>query len=131
MRYPSTKEDKPHSLQSYIDSAKQLDEKDQPIFYCVAPNKEIALESPYMASYVKNDIEVMLLFQPIDEFVMNHLGQYKNRKLMSIDSSEASEAMKSLLTKEETINVKEQEEMTEWVKQVLGMKIKDISVKIS
>jgi TNF receptor-associated protein 1 len=60
------------------------------IYYLCAPSRESAMSSPYMETFTKNGTEVLFLYQPIDEFVMKNLASFNGRKLVSVESSEAS-----------------------------------------
>ena len=42
-----------------------------------APNREAARLNPHMELFRKKGIEVLYLFEPVDEFVMEGLGKYK------------------------------------------------------
>lgn len=72
------------------------------IYYLVAPHRGIAEASPYMeafrASKTKTttgttegsvaDVEVLYLYSPIDDFVMNNLREYGGRKLVTAETAE-------------------------------------------
>lgn len=40
------------------------------------------------------DTEVLFLYQPVDEFVMRHLEEYKGKKLVSIEAGDVDDAFK-------------------------------------
>lgn len=46
------------------------------IYYLVAPNREAALSSPYYETFKKHKIEVLFLYNTIDDFVMNNVKEY-------------------------------------------------------
>ena len=46
------------------------------IYYLVAPNREAALASPYYETFKKHKIEVLFLYNTIDDFVMNNVKEY-------------------------------------------------------
>ena len=55
------------------------------IYYLVAPHRGIAEASPYMEAFRKGDAhtEVLLLYNTIDDFVMNNLREFNGRKLVT------------------------------------------------
>jgi HSP90 family molecular chaperone len=64
------------------------------IYYLVAPHRGLANKSPYMESFTSNKTnghqatEVLYLYQPIDDFVMDNLKAYNGRQLITIESSD-------------------------------------------
>ncbi len=64
------------------------------IYYLVAPHRGLAEKSPYMESFKANktngnqSTEVLYLYQPIDDFVMDNLKAYNGRQLITIESSD-------------------------------------------
>lgn len=57
------------------------------VYYLVAPNRQIALSSPYYETFKKNGQEVLLLYNTIDDFVMNNMKTYSGRNLVSAETS--------------------------------------------
>lgn len=55
------------------------------IFYLAAPNRVLAESSPYYESLKKRDELVLFCYEPYDELVLMQLGQYKNKKLVSVE----------------------------------------------
>jgi len=92
LRYQSSldEEDGTAKEQSLDDYVSRMKIGQKAIYYLCAPNRESALQSPYMESFKKNGTEVLFLYQPIDDFVMKNLMNFNGRRLVSIESSEAS-----------------------------------------
>eukprot|EP00949_MAST-11_sp_MAST-11-sp1_P004387 g4387.t1 len=57
------------------------------IYYLCAPSRELAQASPYFEAFKHHKMEVLFLYTPIDEFVMNNLAEYEGRKLVSAESA--------------------------------------------
>jgi TNF receptor-associated protein 1 len=55
------------------------------IYYLIAPSRNAALNSPYLEAFEKAGVEVLLLYTPIDEYVMANLEKYEEKKLVSAD----------------------------------------------
>lgn len=62
------------SLDSYMERAP---EGQKTFWYVAAPNREAARLSPHMEIFRKKGLEVLYLFEPVDEFVMEGMGKYK------------------------------------------------------
>eukprot|EP00986_Skeletonema_menzelii_P004752 scaffold1665_cov149-Skeletonema_menzelii.AAC.2 len=58
------------------------------IYYLFAPSRELALQSPYMETFLKSKREVIFIYSAIDDFVMGNLKQFEGRNLLSADRSE-------------------------------------------
>eukprot|EP00349_Pseudokeronopsis_sp_Brazil_P011917 CAMPEP_0202971736 /NCGR_PEP_ID=MMETSP1396-20130829/30306_1 /ASSEMBLY_ACC=CAM_ASM_000872 /TAXON_ID= /ORGANISM="Pseudokeronopsis sp., Strain Brazil" /LENGTH=640 /DNA_ID=CAMNT_0049701445 /DNA_START=187 /DNA_END=2109 /DNA_ORIENTATION=- len=82
------------SLDDYV-SRLPPDQKN--IYYIVAPNRESALNSPYMEAFKSDKSgaqrEVLLLYNSIDEFVMSNLKSFSGRTLVSAENTNAIEPM--------------------------------------
>lgn len=84
------------SLEEYI-GRMQPDQKT--IYYLCANNYETAKSSPHLELFRKKNIEVLLLTNRIDEWLMTHLQQFKEKKFQDIsrsklDLDDASDASK-------------------------------------
>jgi molecular chaperone HtpG len=60
------------------------------IYYLTGENRELLENSPYLESFKAHGQEVLLLTDPIDEFVANSLTEYKGKKLKAVDKGELS-----------------------------------------
>ena len=49
------------------------------IYYLVTPKRSFAESSPYFEAFKKKDLEVLFLYNPIDDFLMGQLGEFKGR----------------------------------------------------
>lgn len=89
------------SLQDYFDRMVQGQEK---IFYISADNYTAAKNSPHLELYRKKNIEVLLLSDRIDEWVINYLPKFKEKSFQSINQNDDS--LKDLI-KENKEEIKE------------------------
>lgn len=70
------------SLDDYYTSVNS-EQKD--IYYLAAPNRTLAEASPYYESLKKRNELVLFCYEPYDELVLMQLGQFKNKKLVSVE----------------------------------------------
>ena len=62
------------TIEEYLNNKK----KDQnEIFYISGDNIENLINSPQMETFIKNDIEVLLFTDPVDEFWIPNISEYK------------------------------------------------------
>lgn len=79
--YTSKHKDKPISLKTYIDGMKP-DQKE--IYYIVGTDINNIDNSPQMEGFKDRDIEVVYLFDTVDDFWVTVTNKYKDYKLRSI-----------------------------------------------
>jgi TNF receptor-associated protein 1 len=86
LRFESTKAEADFPLMSLDEYKDRMKPNQTHIYYISAPDKALAMGSPYFEQYKENDIEVLVLTEAIDEFVMNHLEVYAKHKLQNIET---------------------------------------------
>lgn len=84
LRFSSTREegdDQKVSLSAYFN---RMPLKQKAIYYLTADSLAAARHSPQLEIFRKQDTEVLLLTQPIDEWLIGHLHDYKGKPLKSV-----------------------------------------------
>lgn len=100
---------KPHLTSTQGEGSKDWEIKEiKTIYYIIAKSESEALSSPYLAQFKEKSIDVIVLTDPIDSFLVQGFNEYKWAKLLSI-----------------TTNDIELEEQTEEVKKEKEEKTKD------
>jgi molecular chaperone HtpG len=113
------------SLDDYISRMKPEQEK---IYFLTAENFEAAKNSPHLEIFRKKNIEVLLLSDRVDEWLVAHLQNYAGKSLASITQGNLDlgkledEAEKQQYEKLE----KDFESMTKQIKDILGERVKDV-----
>ncbi|MGM0480440.1 MAG: molecular chaperone HtpG [Pseudomonadota bacterium] len=69
------------SLDQYIERMKEGQDK---IYYIVADSYEAAKNNPALEIFNKKGVEVLLLSERIDEWLMSHLTEFKEKSLQSV-----------------------------------------------
>jgi molecular chaperone HtpG len=130
LRFASTNEDQPvqsQSLASYIEHMKDGQDK---IYYVVADSFEAAKNSPHLEVFRKKGIEVLLMSDRIDEWLVSHLTEFDGKQLQSVtrggldlgdmDDTETKEAQEKL--------EKEYDSVVKRIKTSLEGKVKDVKL---
>ncbi len=73
------------SLDAYIERMK--DGQDS-IYYINGPGRAALEHGPYVEMFKKRGVEIIYTLEPIDDFVLNHLGEYEGNKLVSADRAD-------------------------------------------
>ncbi|NTS75273.1 molecular chaperone HtpG [Catenovulum sp. SM1970] len=130
LRYASTENDSAEQsvgLDSYIERMKEGQDK---IFYITADSFEAAKNSPHLEIFRKKGIEVLLMSDRIDEWLMSHLTEYKEKQFQSV--AKANIDLSNLDDEEEKKaqeeTEKEFESFVERAKAALGEKVKEVKV---
>ncbi len=112
------------SLEDYVSRMVEGQEK---IYYITADSYAAAKSSPHLELFRKKGIEVLLLSDRIDEWMMSYLTEFDGKAFQSV--SKADESL-SKLADEETEEQKEAEKalepFVERVKTLLGERVKEV-----
>lgn len=82
LRFASTKSN--DALISLNDYVTRMKENQKKIYYITADSMSAAKASPHLEIFYKNDIEVLLLVDRIDEWVVSHLPSFDGKELQSV-----------------------------------------------
>lgn len=130
LRFATTHDDvaeQTHSLEQYIERMKEGQDK---IYYVVAENHNTAKNSPHLEVFRKKGIEVLLLSDRVDEWLMSHLSEFDGKQLVDIakgeldlDSFDSEEDKKAKEEAEKTY-----ESLITQLKESLTEKVQDVRV---
>ena len=126
LRFASTNNDSDVQNVSLDEYIERMQEGQDKIYYVTADSYQAAKTSPHLEIFRKKGIEVLLMSERIDEWLMSHLSEYKEKSFQSIaqgsldelDSAEDKEA------KQEA--EKAVEGVLDRVKEALGDKVKEV-----
>lgn len=124
LRYESsvTEPEKTTSLEEYVG---RMGSEQKEIYYLYAPSRRAIETGPYLEALKSRGLEVLFLFEPIDEFVMSHLHEFDGKKLVSADSADLD--VNTEAGEGEPLEAGELEALTAWVKQTLGDKVNAVT----
>ncbi len=107
------------SLQEYVDRMK---EEQKEIYFLSGPQRKAIEQGPYLEAFKARGLEVLYCFEPIDEFVMSHLNQFKEKSLISADTDGLELPGEAQQTAGEPLPEKEAAGLCDWLKSTLGEK---------
>jgi len=130
LRFTSTKTDEQDvSLDAYIGRMKPEQKK---IYYITAENVNAAKSSPHLEIFRKHDIEVLLLTDRIDEWVVGHLPEFEGKPLQSVAKGDLElsdiESNAEVIKDEEKEHQEQQtfEPLLKKIQQVLEKEVKEV-----
>jgi len=129
-RFSSTHDDTEDQKVSLKDYVGRMQEGQQSIYYVIADSYTTAKSSPHLEIFKKKGIEVLLLSEPIDEWVTTHLSEFDGKKLQSVNKGELDlgdiqdEKEKKKSEKKSKAHV----DLVKHIKEVLDEKVKEVRV---
>lgn len=84
LRFASTHQDSSEQTVTLQDYIKRMKPQQQKIYYITAENVNAAKSSPHIEIFRKNNIEVLILTDRIDEWVITHLPEFSGKALQSV-----------------------------------------------
>lgn len=132
LRFVSTHSDSEEqdvSLSDYVGRMKDGQEK---IYYVTADSLTAAKSSPHLEIFRKKDIEVILLFDRVDEWLVANLPEFEGKHLQSVakGSLDLGKLEDEAEKKEQEKEAGEYKELTEKIKEVLGEQVKDVRITL-
>jgi molecular chaperone HtpG len=76
------------TLAQYVEA---MPEGQKEIYYLIGESRELIEHSPYLEAFRRRGQDVLLLTDPIDEFMAPALGEYKGKPLRAVDQGELPE----------------------------------------
>ena len=120
----SLTEDK--STTSLADTITRMKDDQAEIYYLHARNRQTIEAGPYLEAFKARNLEVLFLYEPVDEFVMNHLGEFDGKKLVSADQAEIRlEDIPE--TEGEPLSPEAEKGLCEWLAATLGERVNKVS----
>ncbi|MCI2402067.1 MULTISPECIES: molecular chaperone HtpG [Serratia] len=126
LRFASTHGDSSAQTVSLEEYVGRMAEGQEKIYYITADSYAAAKSSPHLELFRKKGIEVLLLSERIDEWMMSYLTEFDGKPFQSV--SKADEALDKLAdeTEEQKAAEKQLEPFIERVKTLLGDRVKDV-----
>ncbi len=84
LRFASTRDEDESQNVSLTDYIGRMKEGQDQIYYLVAENYQAAKASPHLEVLRDKDIEVLLLWEPVDEWLVAHLTEFEGKPLQSV-----------------------------------------------
>jgi len=114
------------TLDDYIS---RMPESQDKIYYIIADNYTAAKNSPHLEVFRKKGIEVLLLSDRVDEWLVSHLAEFEGKKLQSVARGTLD------IDEEEDKKVLEEAEKTftsviEHAAKVLGDRVKEVRLSL-
>ena len=127
-RFSSTHTDDSKQTVSLEDYISRMNEGQDKIYYVTAESFSAAKNSPHLEIFRKKGIEVLLLSDRIDEWLVSHLDEFEGKHLQSVakgDLDLSNAETEEEKAEQETVN-KDFESVLKQIKEVLGDKVSEV-----
>ncbi len=130
LRVASTHNDTDEQSVSLADYVSRMKEGQDKIYYITADSFAAAKNSPHLEIFRKKGIEVLLMYERVDEWVTAHLQEFEGKSLQSVAKGDldlgklADEAEKQ----EQEREAGELKGLTERIAKTLGERVKEVRV---
>lgn len=110
------------SLKGYVS---RMRENQKEIYYLTGENREAIKRNPNLEYFLKNDLEVLLLTDPIDIFIVPSITEYEKKPLKSIDKADL-DLKEDESSEHEKLNENLSKSLISVFKETLGDKVEDV-----
>ncbi|MFP6872244.1 MAG: molecular chaperone HtpG [Verrucomicrobiales bacterium] len=113
----------PCTLDDYVARMRENQDK---IFYQIAPQRQAIESAPYLEAFNARNIEVLFLYDPIDEYLVGSLPSYADKELVPIDQSGIE--LEEITTDEQAPDEEQTSALCQWMKDTLGDRVAGVNV---
>jgi molecular chaperone HtpG len=129
LRFSSTQDDSDEQRVSLADYVARMKEGQDSIYYVTADTFRAAKNSPHLEIFRKRGIEVLLLHERVDEWLVASLSEFEGKPLVSVARGALNlEKIKSDGTKDPDHEIGKYRELLTGLKRALGDRVKDVRV---
>ncbi len=123
LRYETstTKKGELTSLSAYVT---RMGAEQKEIYYLLAPNREAAEASPYYEVFLSRGTEVVFMYDPWDEFVMEHLHTFEGKTLKAAEKADLGLEK----TEGESLSEADGAALAKWMKETLGEAVREVRI---
>jgi len=126
LRFNSSKS--PKDLTSLKEYISRMKEGQKSIYYITGESKQAVENSPFLEAFKKKGIEVLYMTDPIDEYAVQQLKDFEEKKLVSV----TKEGLELDMTEDEKKKKEEEkaqfEALCKKIKEILGDKIEKVTL---
>ena len=129
LRFASTNTDSDTQNVSFKDYIARMQTGQDKIYYLIADNYTAAKSSPLLEVFRKKNIEVLLLTDRVDEWLVAHLPEFEGKKLQSVSQGALDLGNledKKVVEEKKTAADNNFKDVIEKMKKILGNRVKDI-----
>ncbi|WP_243544808.1 molecular chaperone HtpG [Pseudodesulfovibrio tunisiensis] len=136
VRFNSSTHEDDKGLCSLADYVGRVREGQKEIYYAYGPSRQALALNPHLEMFRRKGVEVLYLYEPIDEFVMDALGDYRELRLVAAEHAdpanlEAFETLEPEKEKPEALSEDQRsslDRMLARIRELLGESVTEVKV---
>ena len=128
LRFASTSNDTEEQTVSLKDYVGRMNKDQKNIYYVTADNYAAAKGSPHLEIFKEKDIEVLLLSDRVDEWLVANFGEFEEMSLKSIAKGDLEDLDSKEDKKKKEKTVKDYEKVITKVQKILESQVKEVKV---
>ena len=128
LRFSSTASDSSDQTVSLKDYVGRMNKDQKNIYYVTADNYDAAKGSPHLEIFKQKDIEVLLLSDRVDEWLVANFGEFEKFSLKSIAKGDLDDLDSKEDKKKKEKTVKDYEKVISKAQEILDNQVKEVKV---
>ncbi len=128
LRFTSTASDSADQTVSLKDYISRMNDDQKNIYYVTADSYDAAKGSPHLEIFKQKDIEVLLLSDRVDEWLVANFGEFEELSLKSIAKGDLDDLDSKEDKKKKEKTVKDYEKVISKVQKILDNQVKEVKV---
>jgi len=128
LRFTSTASDSADQTVSLKDYISRMNDDQKNIYYVTADSYDAAKGSPHLEIFKQKDIEVLLLSDRVDEWLVANFGEFEELSLKSIAKGDLDDLDSKEDKKKKEKTVKDYEKVVSKVQEILDNQVKEVKV---
>jgi molecular chaperone HtpG len=109
------------SLDDYLTRMKESQDK---IYFQISSDRESIESAPYLEAFKARGIEVLFLYEAIDEYLVGNLPSYEEKELVSIDRADLE--LEQIENDKKGLDDSSMLSLCEWMKETLGERVAEV-----
>ncbi|SHJ65858.1 molecular chaperone HtpG [Halodesulfovibrio aestuarii] len=133
LRFNSSTHETADELTSFEEYVERVKEGQKSVYYISATSREAAKLNPHLEIFTRKGLEVLFLYEPVDEFVMDNLGKFDEFELVAAETvnPDSLKDFEDVVKKEKAEELSEEETATlsdllSHIKELLGDKVTEV-----
>ncbi len=116
----------PGELTGLEDYVTRMPKEQKEILYLFGRNRKAIESGPYLEALKARNLEVLIMTEPVDEYVMQSLREFDEKKLLSADSEELKLEKLDEEPEGERLDKKALKSLCKWMKDTLGERVTEV-----
>jgi len=136
LRFDSSANENKDQLVAFAEYVGRMKPDQKEIYYMTGPSSDALIMDPHLEIFKRKGIEVLYLYDPVDEFVISSINKYKEFELKSVDQVDLKSLEKLVDSGEKKAKAEELSKadskhlssLLKKMKEILGDKVTDVKI---